>query len=84
MERDADKRYSLGFYRGDFRAKGNGLNKWYRGYMWVAIVMLLPGIARLSTAPSVMDAVMFYVISVIVWGSLISVILFAWVKIRDS
>lgn len=52
--------------------------------MWVAIVMLLPGIARLSTAPSVMDAVMFYVISVIVWGSLISVILFAWVKIRDS
>ena len=35
---------TLGLDRGNFRAKGNELNKWYEGYIWIALALFFPGI----------------------------------------
>ncbi len=60
------------------------MNKWYRGYIWVAIVMLIPALVRMGSAPTVIDAVFFYLISIVVWGSVLSLILYAWSKFRSG
>lgn len=59
------------------------LNKWYHGYLWVALALFFPFIARLSTAPTVVDAIAFYVIGVVIWGSVLALVLYAWNRFRS-
>lgn len=44
--------------------------------------LLLPTIAKLNSAPTAIDALMFYLVGIAVWGSVLSAILFAWYRIR--
>ena len=60
------------------------MNKWYTGYIWAAFGLVLPGIAKLNTAPTALDGVFFYVVGVAVWGSFISAIIFAWNHFRNK
>lgn len=32
------------------------MSKWYRGYICAAIVMLIPALVRMSSAPTIIDA----------------------------
>ena len=60
------------------------MKKWYRGYIWIAIVMIIPSIARISSAPTPIDGFFFYVVSVAVWGTVLSAILYAWDRFQSS
>lgn len=60
------------------------MNKWYRGYIWIALALLFPGIAKLRTAPTVINAAIFFVIGVVIFGSVLSAILFAWDKYKAA
>lgn len=50
----------------------------YRGYIWVTIVMIMPYIMGISSAPTPEDGIFFYVASIAVWGTVLSAILYAW------
>lgn len=60
------------------------VKKWHRGYIWVAIVMIIPSLARIGSAPTPIDAVFFYIVSVGVWGTVLSVILSAWDQFQSG
>jgi hypothetical protein len=59
------------------------VNQYSRGYLFAGLVLLMPTLARLSYLATI-DAVMFFVIGVAVWGSLIGVVLYLWDKFRGN
>ena len=58
-------------------------NKYARGYIFAGLALIMPTFARLSYLATI-DAVMFFVIGVAVWGSLIGVVLYLWDKFRGK
>ena len=60
------------------------MKKWYRGYIWLAVVMIIPSMARMNSAPTQIDGLFFYVVSVAVWGTALSAILYAWDRFQSS
>lgn len=50
----------------------------------MALALLIPGIARLTTAPTIIDAALFYLIGVVIYGTVLSLILYLWGLFRKT
>lgn len=66
------------------RADATQSRPWLLGYAIPAIGLLLPTIARLTSKADPIDAILFYLVGVIVWGAVAASVILAWTRIKST